>query len=402
MSTGRQLARFAVLGGLSSFGPLSLDLYLPALPRVARSLDATDGLTQLSISACLVGLAIGQLAFGPLGDRFGRRRPLLAGVAGWTVASLLCAAAPNAEVLIALRFVEGAGGAAGLVLARAVIRDLYDAAELARAFARVALLSNIAPVVAPIMGGLLLYVIPWRGLFVTLTVIGVVLLGGTAVALPESLPEERRRRGGIRSTVTAVRELSRDRLFLGSIAVFACSSAMLFTYISLSSFVLQQQFGFDASAFSAVFAANSVGIVIAGWVCVRLLRRRAPQFLLGLGLMLAMLGSVLLCAAVLGRWPVWSVLPPLLLAIGSIGLILPSATGLALLKHAGAAGAGSALLGGTQFLMGAVAGPIVSAAGASAAAMAIGMGVSAVGAVACYRIFGIGRTRWVGDEEPAS
>ncbi len=397
-----RLARFAVLGGLSSFGPLSLDLYLPALPRVARSLDATDGLTQLSISACLVGLAIGQLAFGPLGDRFGRRRPLLAGVAGWTLASLLCAAAPNAEILIGLRFVQGAGGAAGLVLARAVIRDLYDAAELARAFARVALLSNIAPVVAPIMGGLLLYVIPWRGLFVTLAGIGVVLLAGTAVALPESLPEDRRRRGGIRSTVTAVRELSRDRLFLGSIAVVACSSAMLFTYLSLSSFVLQQQFGFDASTFSAVFAANSVGIVIAGWACVRLLRRRAPAFGLGLGLGLALLGSVLLCAAVLGRWPVWSILPPLLLAVGSIGLILPSATALALLKHAGAAGTGSAFLGGTQFLMGAVAGPIVSVAGASAAAMAIGMGVSAIGAVACYRIAGIGRTRWVSGEGPAS
>ncbi len=399
MSTVRRLARFAVLGGLSSFGPLSLDLYLPALPRVARSLDATDGLTQLTISACLMGLAIGQLAFGPLGDRFGRRWPLLAGVAGWTLASLLCAAAPNAEVLIALRFVQGAGGAAGLVLARAVIRDLYDAAELTRAFARVSLLSNVAPVVAPIMGGLLLYVIPWRGLFVTLAVIGVVLLAGTAVALPESWPQERRRRGGIRSTITAFDELRRDRLFVGSIAVFACSSAMLFIYISLSSFVLQQQFGFDASAFSAVFAANSVGIVIAGWICVRLLRRRAPAFLLGLGLMLALLGSVLLCAAVLGRWPVWSVLPPLLLAVGSIGLILPSATGLALLKHAEAAGAGSAVLGGTQFLMGAVAGPIVSVAGASAAAMAIGMGVSAVGAVACYQLAGIGRTR-VGDEQP--
>ncbi len=190
----RRAARLAVIGGLSSFGPLSLDLYLPALPHVATSLHTSDGAAQLSVSGCLAGLAIGQFVFGPLGDRFGRRRPLLAGVSLWTVAALLCAVAPSVTALVILRLIQGLGGAAGLVLSRAVVRDLYDNTALARAFAVVALISNITPAVAPVAGGVLLHVMSWRGLFLVLTGAGAVLVAGTALFLPESLPAATARR----------------------------------------------------------------------------------------------------------------------------------------------------------------------------------------------------------------
>jgi MFS transporter, DHA1 family, multidrug resistance protein len=380
----------AVIGALSSFGPLSLDLYLPALPRVAHDLGAPDSLTQLSVSACLVGLAVGQLVVGPLSDRYGRRGLLLAGVAVWAVTALACAAAPDVWTLVGLRFVQGFGGAAGLVIARAVIRDLFDGAEMTRAYGLVSLVGSVAPAVAPVAGGGLLHITSWRGLFVVLALVGSALLVTAWVALPESLPADRRRRGGARQIASAVRELSADRLFVGSGAVLGLGSAVLFTYISLSSFVLQQEFGLTPGTFSAVFAGNSIGILVAGWVTVALLRRHSPRWTLGCGLAVMLAGSATLSASIVAGWGLWAVLPPLLVTIGSVGFILPTTTGLALLGRTRDTGTASALLGSTQFLAGAAAGPLVTLAGASGTAMGVGMVIFAVAAAAAYGFVVVG------------
>ncbi len=376
----RRAARLAVIGGLSSFGPLSLDLYLPALPQVATTLHTSDGAAQLSVSCCLAGLAIGQFVFGPLGDRFGRRRPLLAGVGLWTVAALLCAVAPSITALVILRLIQGFGGAAGLVLARAVVRDLYDNQALARAFAVVALIANVTPAVAPVAGGILLHVMSWRGLFLVLTGAGLLLLAGTALFLPESLPADRRQAAGLRGTVGLVRALVADRLFVRAVSALVLASAMLFIYLSLSSVILQRDYGLSTSAFSAMFAVNSVGIIIAGTSTFRLLRRFPPSRLLGAGLAIALAGAAGLCAVVAAGAPTWAVLPFLFVCVASMGIIIPTATNLAMLNHPEAAGAGSALLGGAQYAVGGLAGPLVTLAGDSATAMSIGMAIAAAGA----------------------
>ena len=378
-----------MIGGLSSFGPLSLDLYLPALPHVATSLHTSDGAAQLSVSCCLAGLAIGQFVFGPLGDRFGRRRPLLIGVSLWTVAAVLCAFAPSVTALVVLRLIQGFGGAAGLVLSRAVVRDLYDNAALARAFAVVALISNITPAVAPVAGGLLLHVMSWRGLFLVLTGTGGVLIAGTALFLPESLPAAYRQAGSLRATGRLVRTLVGDRLFARAVSALVLASAMLFIYLSLSSVILQRDYGLSTNAFSAVFAVNSVGIITAGSSTIRLLRRFPPQRLLAVGLGAALAGAAGLSAVVAAGAPIWAVLPFLFVCVASMGNIIPTATNLAMLNHPEAAGAGSALLGGAQYAVGGLAGPLVTLAGDTAAAMSVGMGIAAAGAVAAWH--GIGR-----------
>ena len=380
-----------MIGGLASFGPLSLDLYLPALPRVATTLGASAAVTQLSVSCCLIGLAAGQFLFGPLGDRFGRRTPLLVGVTVWTASALLCAIAPDAPVLIGLRVIQGFGGAAGLVLSRAVVRDLYDSDALARAFAIVALISNVTPAIAPVAGGGLLQVMSWRDLFVVLFGIGALLLAGVIWFLPESLPPERRHAGGVRATVTLTRALVADHLFRSAATAFALGSAMMFTYLSLSSFVLQHRFGLSAAGFSFVFAGNSVGIILAGSATLRLLRHVSPARLMGAGLLAAVVSTLALCAAVLGGAPTWAVLVCLLCCVSTIGTTFPTATTLALMHQGDAAGAGSAVLGGTQYGVGGLAGPVVSLAGETATAMSVAMAAFAAAGLAVYGATGIGR-----------
>ncbi|GAB2472109.1 multidrug effflux MFS transporter [Jatrophihabitans fulvus] len=378
----RPRAALLALGMLSAFGPISTDFYLPALPRLASDLSVADGAAQLTLSGSLAGLALGQLLVGPLSDRFGRRRPLLLGLAGFVLFSIACAAAPSLELLVAARILQGMCGAAGVVVARAVVRDAYPDSRLAGVFSLLMVINGLSPVVAPLAGGGLLHLVPWRGLFAALALIGAVIAALTAASLPETLPPAARRGGGLRALGRAVADVSSDRLFVGAAAVLACTSGVLFVYISLSSFVLQSDFGLSPGAFSAVFALNSVGIVLGGRVSTALLRRRDAAAVLRLGLLAMTVGSALaLLAAVLG-WGLPGILPPVFVAIGAVGLVLPNAAALALLRHGSSAGTASALFGATQFLSGAVAGPLASSFGASAVAMTAAMAVAALGATA--------------------
>lgn len=354
-----------VLAPLSAFGPLSMDLYLPGMPAMARDLHAGDAYAQLTMSACMVGLATGQLVAGPLSDRFGRRRPAVAGVALFALLSLACALAPTMGVLVGLRLLQGMAGAAGIVVARAVVRDLYDGAAAARVFSLIALTMGLAPVLAPLLGGQLVRFTTWRGLFVALAVIGAAILAVTVAALPESLPPERRRTGGAASVFTAFGPVLRDRAFTGYAAVMALGAAGMFTYISLSSFVLQGTYGLSPQGFSAVFAVNAVGLMVVARLNAVALRARPPSALLLAGVLAGLSAAVFLVVGVQAGWGLWPLLAGLFVVVACTGAISPNATALALAGHAPRAGTAAALLGLVQFLVGGLVAPLASIGGAS-------------------------------------
>jgi DHA1 family bicyclomycin/chloramphenicol resistance-like MFS transporter len=267
------LGRVLALGGLSTFGPLSLDLYLPALPRLTADLGTTEALGQASMSVCMIGLAVGQLLVGPFSDRIGRRRPLLVGVALYAVTSLLCAFAPTIEALLVLRLIGGLAGAVGLVVSRAMVRDLYSGDAAARAFALLMVVGGMAPVIAPVLGSQLLRITDWRGLFVALALIGAVLLLA-ALTQRETLPLARRRAGGFADTSRALAGVLRDRTFLVPTLILALVCCGMFVYIAMGSYVLQgAPYALGAQAYGIVFAVNAVGIALASRLSAALVRR---------------------------------------------------------------------------------------------------------------------------------
>jgi DHA1 family bicyclomycin/chloramphenicol resistance-like MFS transporter len=367
------------LGGLSSFGPLALDLYLPALPQLTADLHATEAAGQLSLSVCMVGLALGQLFVGPLTDRLGRRVPLLVGVGLFAVTAGLCALAPSVEILLALRLLGGLAGGAGLVIARAMVRDLYEGDLAARMFALLMLVSNVAPVAAPLAGGLVLRFTDWRGVFVVLALVGLVLLGA-ALTQAETLPVERRRTGGLRVVGSVLREVVRDRRFLVPALVQGLGVCGMFVYIAMASFVLQGTYGLDAQGFAIVFGVNAVAIVAAGQLSALLVGRVGPRRLLAAGVVVALLAAVAMVVGVLASRSIWALLPPLLVLVSCTGMIMPNATALALADQGRAAGTASAVIGLLQFAFAAVVPPLASLGGVTPLVMAVTILATAVAA----------------------
>ncbi len=354
---------FVLLGALTGLTPFAIDAYLPALPSLTRDLQSTSSATQLTIAALLVGLASGQLVAGSLSDRFGRRAPVLVGLVGFVLASIGCALAPSVEVLIGFRLLQGLTGAAAVVVSRAVIRDLFEGAAAARAFASLILVMGVAPVLAPVVGAQALRFTSWRGVFVVLTVFGVVLLACTWRALPETLPPERRSDGGLRSTLEVFGRLARDPGFVLPSLAGAAGFASLFAYIAGSPYVLQEVHGLSPQAYSGVFAVNALCFVALAQVGGRVVARTGALPLVLVGAVLSVCGATtFLVAAVLGAGlPV--VLPGLLLVVAAIGLIAPNATALALADHGRTAGSASALLGLLQYALGAIAAPLTGLGG---------------------------------------
>jgi DHA1 family bicyclomycin/chloramphenicol resistance-like MFS transporter len=361
-----------ILGALVALGPLSIDAYVPGLPKLTRDLSASASGAQLTITACLLGLAVGQLLAGPLSDALGRRRPLLAGLALYTVAGLLCALASDVWVLVALRLVQGIGGAFGLVIANAVVRDRTAGAAAARVFALLMLVAGVAPVLAPIGGGQLLRVTGWQGIFVALAALGGVILLVSLIGLPETLPPLRRRPGGMRAIRPVFTRLLADRVFVGYVLANGLAFAAMFAYISGSPYVLQEIHGLSPQAYSGVFAVNALGLVAAAQLSGRLVHRAGARPLLATGLAGSATGGVgVLLAAVTGPGLV-PLLAALFVSVTSVGLVLPNAAALALQDHAEHAGAAAALLGFSQFLIGGALAPLAGAAGTRTA---IPMGV---------------------------
>ncbi|MEV1155770.1 multidrug effflux MFS transporter [Micromonospora chokoriensis] len=371
--TNRQRVQLVlVLGALIAIGPLTIDMYLPALPAITAGLQTTETAVQLTLTGTLVGLALGQLLIGPLSDVVGRRIPLLAGLAAHIVASVLCVFAPNIEVLGTLRVLQGLGVAAATVVATAVVRDLFSGASFARIFSRLMLVMGLAPILAPTLGSGLLRWTEWRGVFAALAVLGALLIVVAALKLQETLPVARRRHGGVAATLRDYRGLFNDRAFVGLVLVAGLAMAALFAYVSGSSFVLQREYGLDEQEFGVAFGAGAVGLIAATQFNVRLLRRYTPQQILVSALIAGTAAGLLLVLfAATGFGGLGTLLAALWLVLAAAGLALPNAPALAMSRHSEAAGTAAALLGAVQFGIGALSAPLAGLFGTGSVPMAI-------------------------------
>ncbi|MDQ0796683.1 multidrug effflux MFS transporter [Streptomyces sp. B1I3] len=378
-----------VLGGLTALPPLSMDMYLPALPAVTDALHAPAATVQLTLTACLTGMALGQLVVGPMSDRWGRRKPLLLGMVVYVLATVICAFAPSAELLISFRLLQGLAGAAGIVISRAVVRDLYDGVEMARFFSTLMLISGVAPVVAPVIGGQVLRFTDWRGIFVVLTVVGLLLTLVVWKWLHETLPESERHTGGIGDALRTMRGLLADRVFTGYVVAGSLAFAALFAYVSASPFVVQEIYGASPQTFSLLFGINSIGLIAVGQINGKVLVGRISlDKALGFGLAvisLAAIALLLMTTGVFGDVGLLPVATGLFVLMSAMGLAMPNTNTQALMRTKHAAGSASALLGTSSFLIGAIASPLVGIAGEETAVpMAVVQVVCALSAVACF------------------
>ena len=380
---GRSYAKFVlVLGALIAIGPLTIDTYLPAMPSIARELAATEAQVQGTLTGILLGLGLGQLLVGPLADAIGRRKPLIAGLALHIVASLFAASAPTVELLTAARVVQGLGNAAVSVVAMATVRDLFAGRAAATLLSRLMLVMGIAPIVAPTIGGAVLAHTSWRGVFVLVSLAGMVLVTVASVLLRETLPVERRRRLQPLPVLRTYGSLLRDRTFVGLVLISGLMFATLFSYIGGSSFVLQEIYGLSVAQFGLAFGLNSLGFLTGSQLNPFLLRRLTPRDVVRAGVAIGAVASlVLLAAAVTGLGGLPLVLGALWFLLFSCGLTLPNTPALALTRHGEAAGTAAALLGASQFVIGGAAAPLISAMGSdSAVPMALVMATTATGA----------------------
>jgi MFS transporter, DHA1 family, multidrug resistance protein len=376
-TTGESPSRvrmIVVLGAMVALGPLTIDMYLPALPKIADELSVSSSVAQLTLTGTLAGLALGQLIVGPLSDSLGRRRPLMVGIVLHMLASLLCLFAPNIVVLGVARGLQGMGAAAAMVVAIAVVGDLFAESVAATVLSRLMLVLGVAPVVAPSLGAAVLLKASWHWVFAVLVVMAGALLLVAALALPETLPASHRRPLKARSIAATYMELLRDARFVILVLVGALGMSALFAYIAGASFVLQGGYGLDQQMFALVFGAGAVALIGATQFNVVLLRRFSPQTIVLWALVAASLAGVIFVGLAVGHiggllgfvLPVWAILAPM-------GLVIPNAPAVALSRHPDAAGTAAALLGAGQFGLGAAVAPLVGVLGNGEVALALVM-----------------------------
>lgn len=376
-----------VLGALIALGPLTIDMYLPALPAIADDLNTPSSAVQLTLAGTLIGLALGQLVIGPLSDIVGRRLPLIVGTGVHILASVACIVAPNIAVLGGLRVVQGLGAAAAAVVAMAIVRDLFSGRAAATVLSRLMLVMGVAPVLAPSLGGAVLLVGSWRLVFAALAIMGVALMTLAIVSLRETLPPERRRASGVMPVLRTYRSLLRDAQFVVLVLVAALAMSSLFAYIAGSSFVLQEEFGLDEQQFAIVFAAGAISLIGASQLNVLLLGRFAPVQIVLAALSFAVLaGGVMAVLAIAEIGGMAGFVIPLWFVLGAVGFVMPNAPALALSRHGEAAGGAAALLGAAQFGLGAIVAPIVGALGNDAVAVSTTMVVTSAAALAALGV----------------
>lgn len=362
-ATSRLLPGLLLL--LTVFGPISMDLYLPALPALTGDLGASTSVAQLTVTACLIGLALGQLVAGPVSDRHGRRGILLIGIIAYIATSLLCAVSPTVELLILARFVQGLAGGVGIVIAQAAGRDVYDGSALIRFYGRLTVIGGFAAIVGPLLGGLLSTVTDWRGLFVFLAALGALILTATLLVFDETLPARVRAAGGFSRTMRDFRRLSSDRVFLGAILNQGFLYAALFAYLAGATFVLQGIYGLSPLGYALAFGANSAGFMLCGYLAGRFSERASVRGTLSVGIAIALLGAAGLLVAGITTMPLAGVLVSLFLLSSGVAISSPPATTLALVGYPQMAGTASSLLGMVRFGFGGIAAPLVGVAGAA-------------------------------------
>lgn len=359
ISAGRRLLYVILLGALTALGPFTIDLYLPAFPVLEADFDTTAAAIQLTLTGTMLGFGLGQLLVGPLSDKVGRRIPLLAVTALHVVSSVAAALAPTLETLGITRVLMGAGAAAGGVVAMAIVRDLFGGRRLVVMLSRLALVSGVAPVVAPLIGSGLLLVMPWRGLFVVLAVYGAVMLVAALIFIPETLPRERRSERGTTTVWQRYGSVLSDRVFLGVLVIGGMTFSGLFSYLSASSFLFQGSFGFDAQQYGLLFAVNSIGLVIGVQVASRLATRFGPQWVLAYSTAMLFVSAVAIIVFDQLGFGLWGILIPLFVFMVTCGFTFPCAQVLALDRHGKAAGTAASLLGAVNFGVAGLVSPVV-------------------------------------------
>lgn len=370
---GERLGLIVVLGSLSAFGPMSLDLYLPAFPQVAASFGVETGAIQFTFSASLLGLSLGQLLYGPMSDRYGRKRPLLFGLTLFIVASLACAVAPSLPLLVAFRFIQALGGCAGIVIARAIVRDCYSGTELASRLSAVSTVTLLAPILAPTVGTLVLTLGSWHWTFVVLALFGVACLVG-ALLVPETLPVERRNSHGFWDSMRGYRQVASNRTFQLAALLMGASSMMLFSYISSAPAVFIAGFGLSSTAFAFLFALNSLFLATGAQVNMRVARRVPTHRIIRVLVPIQAVGAVgVLIAALLGL-PMVFTLIPLAMVMVCFSAVQANTLAEVLRPFAAVAGTAAALAGVTQMGMSALmTGTLSSLQGNARIEMGVGM-----------------------------
>lgn len=384
-SRKQRLQLAVILGSITTIGPLSIDMYLPALPTLVDDFGTTTALVQLSLTFFLLGLASGQLVAGPLSDVYGRRRPLLIGMFIYAVSSVLCAFSPSIGLLIVLRFIQGLAGSVGVVVSRAAVRDLYSGSELTKFFSLLMIVNGLGPILAPVIGGQLLRVTTWQGIFLVLFAAGIIFCLTILLRLPETLPKERRSKSGLKGTLLTFKVLLGNRKFMGYALSQGFVTTSMFAYISGSSFVLQNIFAVTPQIYSLIFAVNGIGIIITGQIAGRLAGKVSETKLLLSGLLLCTTGGVLLLLTILVGGGLIPILICLFAVVSSVGIVGATSFSLAMQDQGEAAGSASALIGLLPLLLGSCVAPLVGLGGVdSALPMAIVIACTGVLSILSY------------------
>lgn len=367
-----------VLASLAAVAPVATDLYLPGFPAMAAALGTDASGVQLTLTAFLLGLAFGQLVMGPVSDRYGRRGPLVASAAVCVAAGVVCAVAPGLAVLVAARLVQGFAGAGGMVIGRAIIADIVTGRAAAKAFTLMLTVGGVAPVLAPLVGGLLAGPVGWRGMLWAVTALCAAMLVGVLVVVRETLPASHRTHSG-RALADGLRVVLGTRSYRGPVAVFALSFAVMMAYISSSPFVYQDVVGLSEIGYAVAFGVNAAGLIGMGWVASRLVDRWPPRSVLRVAVGVQVVAALALVGLALVAAPAWTYPLPIFVAVTANGAIMGNAAALAMAEVRSVAGTGSAVLGFGQFALGAAVSPLVGLGGASSALVpALVMAVAAV------------------------
>jgi DHA1 family bicyclomycin/chloramphenicol resistance-like MFS transporter len=376
-----------ILGTLAAFGPLSIDMYLSSFPTLMDEYNTSVSIVQLSLTFFLLGACLGQLITGPLSDVYGRRKPLLLGMILYVITSIFISFSQSMELFILLRFIQGLAGAAGMVISRAIVRDLYSGSEMTKFFSLLALVNGMAPILAPIIGAQLLRWFPWQSIFFGLAIIGIIAFLLVFFGLSETLDQQNRSSGGFINTIKTFGKLVTNSHFMGYVLSNGFIFAAMFSYISGSSFVIQHVYGASADTYSLIFAMNGLGIMIASQLTGRLAGRINEKTLLLVGISMSLVGGSTLLLLIFLEVKLIFIIPSLFLTVSSVGIVSTTSNSLALQNNRKVAGSASALLGVTNFIVGAIAAPLVGIAGENTAVpMGVVMLVSSIGAVLTYMI----------------
>jgi DHA1 family bicyclomycin/chloramphenicol resistance-like MFS transporter len=402
LSRSSRVLYVVVLGALVGLGPFTIDLYLPAFPLVADELRAPEAAIQLTLTATMIGFGLGQLVVGPWSDTVGRRLPLILATAVHVGASLGVAFAPDITGVLIFRVLQGIGAAGGGVVAMATVRDLFGGQPLVRMLSRLALVTSLAPILAPVIGSQLLAVLDWRGLFVALAGYGAVVVVLAAILVAETLPPERRRARGRSTTAQRYRAVLSDRVFIGVALIAGLMFSGLFAYLSASSFLFQDLYGFSAQQYGILFAVNSIGLAVSSQVASRLMRRFAPPRILAVSLPLMAIAGFTAAAAAALDLGLAPIVAGTFVFLSCAGLSFPCIQVTALAPHGSEAGTAAALLGAINFGLASCSAPIVGVFGTETAIpMGLAMGILLTVATALlWIVVRPLRARRIGDEVP--